>query len=201
MRYRAISMKFWPTGYLQSSHPNFQKKFVSSKIVAILNFKIFCKKNCKTQKKCKPCKIEQFRQIFWPAGYLCRVEFLKFKMAAIFDDKFFFFENWDGYSPEIPCGSKISSKSLYIARFTRCKHFCVLQFFAKDFKIQFGRHFWRKKFFLLKIGMATLQTYPVGQKFCRNCAITHGFRDLSIFVFCNFCQKFEKSKWLPFLAR
>ena len=29
----------------------------------------------------------------------------------------FFFENWHGYSAEIPCGSKISSKSLYLAGF------------------------------------------------------------------------------------
>ena len=57
-----------------------------------------------------------------------------------------FFQNWHGYSAEIPCGSKISSKSLY------------LQFL-------------------------------------------HGFRDISIFVFCNFCEKFENSKWPPFLAR
>ena len=38
-----------------------------------------------------------------------------------------FFENRHGYSTEIPCGSKISSKSLYLARFSRYKHFCVLQ--------------------------------------------------------------------------
>ena len=36
-----------------------------------------------------------------------------------------FFENWENYSAEIPCGSKISSKSLYLARFSRYKHFCV----------------------------------------------------------------------------
>ena len=42
-----------------------------------------------------------------------------------------FFHNWDNYSAEIPCGSKISSKSLYLARFSRYKHFCVLQFLRK----------------------------------------------------------------------
>ena len=78
-----------------------------------------------------------------------------------------FFENWHGYSAEIPCGSKISSKSLYLARFSRYKHFYVLQFLRKNLKIQNGRHFCRDKFFL-KIGMATLQRYPVGQKFHRN---------------------------------
>ena len=62
--------------------------------------------------------------------HFCVLQFLqkirKFKMVAILDEKNFFFENWDGYSPEIPCGSKISSKSLYLARFSRYKHFCVL---------------------------------------------------------------------------
>ena len=79
----------------------------------------------------------------------------------------FFFENWNGYSEEIPCGSKSSSKSLYLAWFSRYKHFCVLQFLQK---IQNGRHIWRDKNFL-KIGMATLQRYPVGQKFRRNRSI------------------------------
>ena len=82
----------------------------------------------------------------------------------------FLFENWHGYSAEIPCGSKISSKSLYLAGFLRYKHFYVLQFFVKNSKIQNGRHFWRDKIFL-KIGMATLQIYPAGQKFRRNRSI------------------------------
>ena len=80
-----------------------------------------------------------------------------------------FFENWHGYSADIPCGSKISSKSLYLAGFSRYNHFCFA-IFAKNLKIQNGRHFWQDKFFL-KIGMATLQRYPVGQKFRRNRSI------------------------------
>ena len=59
--------------------------------------------------------------------------------------------------------------------------------------------FARQKF--LKIGMATLHTSLEGQKFRRNRSFWHGFQDISIFVFCNFCEKFENSKWLPFLAR
>ena len=81
-----------------------------------------------------------------------------------------FFQDWDNYSAEIPCGSKISSKSLYLAGFSRYKHFCVLQFLRKLQKIQNGRHFWRDKNFL-KIGKSTPQRYPAGQKFCRNCSI------------------------------
>ena len=72
--------------------------------------------------------------------------------------------------------------------------------FAKNSKIQNGRHFWQDKNFL-KIGMATLHIYPVGQKFRRNRSILQGFRDISIFMFCNFCEKFKNSKWPPFLAR
>ena len=78
--------------------------------------------------------------------------------------------------------------------------FLCFAIFAKNSKIQNGRHFWRDKFFL-KIGMATLQIYPVGQKFRRNRSILQGFQDISIFMFCNFCEKFENSKWPPVLAR
>ena len=108
-------------------------------------------------------------------------EILAFLCFAIFAQKFEnskwppilarqnFFENWHGYSAEIPSGSKISSKSLYLARFSRYKHFVFCNF-AKNSKIQNGRHFLRE-IFCLKIGMATLQRYPVGQKFRRNRSI------------------------------
>ena len=43
-----------------------------------------------------------------------------------------FFENWHGYSTDTPCGSKISSKSLYLAGFSRYKHFYVLQYIQKN---------------------------------------------------------------------
>ena len=47
---RAISTKFLTHRVsLQSSHANFQKKFVLPKMAAILNFRNF-RKNCKTQK-------------------------------------------------------------------------------------------------------------------------------------------------------
>ena len=53
----------------------------------------------------------------------------------------------------------------------------------------------------LEIVIATLQRYPEDQKFSQNCSISHGFRDISIFVFGNLCKKFKNSKWPPFLAR
>ena len=99
-------------------------------------------------------------------------------MAAIFARQNFF-ENWDSYSVQIPCGSKISSKSLYLPRFSRYKHFCVL----------------RNKFFL-KIGMVTLQGYPACQKFRQKTLYLAQFSRYKLF-----CEKFENSKWLPFLAR
>ena len=52
-----------------------------------------------------------------------------------------------------------------------------------------------------KIGMTAPQRNPVAQKFHQNRSISHSFRDISIFVFCNFCEKFENSKWPSFLAR
>ena len=48
----------------------------------------------------------------------------KFKMAVIFGERKYF-QDWDSYSAEIPCGLKILSKSFYLARFSRYKHFCV----------------------------------------------------------------------------
>ena len=70
----------------------------------------------------------------------------KFKMAAIFGETKFF-ENRHGYSAEIPCGSKISSKSLYLARFSRYKHFYVLQFLRKIRKFKMATIFGETKFF------------------------------------------------------
>ena len=58
-----------------------------------------------------------------------------------------FFQNWDNYSAEIPCGSKILLKSLYLARFSRYKHFCVLQFLRKIRKFKMAAIFGETKFF------------------------------------------------------
>ena len=81
-----------------------------------------------------------------------------------------FFENWEKYSTEISCGSKILSKLLYLARFLRYKAFLCFAIFAKISKIQNGRHFGRDKNFW-KIGKTAPQRYPVGQKFRRNRSI------------------------------
>ena len=105
-----------------------------------------------------------------------------------------FFENWHGYSAEIPCGSKISSKSLYLARFLRYKHFYMFCNFAKNSKIQNGRHFLRENLFFWKLAR--------GSKISSKSLYLARFsRYISIFMFCNFCEKFENSKWRPFFAR
>ena len=73
---RAISTKFLTLRVsLQSSHANFQKKFVLSKMAAILNFRIFAQRlqNTKMLIFRKPCYIERFPRNFLSSGYLCRV--------------------------------------------------------------------------------------------------------------------------------
>ena len=74
-----------------------------------------------------------------------------------------FFENRHGYSAQIPCGSKISSKSLYLVRFSKYKHFYILQFLRKIRKFKMAAIFGETNFFL-KIGI-TMQRYPAGQNF------------------------------------
>ena len=78
---------------------------------------------------CNFCK--KFENSKWPP-YLVRQKF---------------FENWHNYSAEIPCGSKISSKSLYLARFSRYKHFYVLQFLRKIQKFKMAAIFGETNFF------------------------------------------------------
>ena len=72
--------------------------------------------------------------------------------------------------------------------------------FCKNSKIQNGRHYWGGENFL-KIAKSTFLRYPVGRKFRRNHSISHGQGDRSKLVFCHFWQKFENSKWPPFLGR
>ena len=79
--------------------------------------------------------------------HFCVLQFLrKFKMAAIFGETKIF-ENREKYSAEISCGSKILSKLLYLARFLRYKHFCVLQFLRKIRKFKMAAIFGETKIF------------------------------------------------------
>ena len=70
---------------------------------------------------------------------ICVLPFLakirKFKMAAIFGEGKIF-ENCQKYIAQLPCGSKISTKSLYLARLI-----CVLPFLAKIQKFKMAAIF------------------------------------------------------------
>ena len=109
-----------------------------------------------------------------------------------------FFQNWDNYSAEIPCRSKISSKSLYLARFSRYKHFCVLQFLRKFSKIQNGRHFWRDKNFL-KIRKSTPQI-SCGSKILSKLLYLARFLRYKHFCVLQFLRKFRKFKMAAILG-
>ena len=76
-------------------------------------------------------------------------------------------------------------------------------------KIEANSCFWQKfenskwppflgKGNFLKIAKSTFLRYPMGRKFQQNNSILHGYGQ---FVFFHFGQKFENSKWLPFLGR
>ena len=86
-----------------------------------------------------PCGSKISSKSLYLAGFLRYKHFYVLQFCEKFENskwppffaRNFLFENWHGYSAEIPCGSKISSKSLYLAGFLRYKHFYVLQFLRK----------------------------------------------------------------------
>ena len=86
--------------------------------------------------------------------FLREIFFLKIGMATL-----------QGY----PVGQNFVEIALS-SRVFEIQTFLWFAIFAKNSKIQNGRHFLRDKIFL-KIGMATLQRHPVGQKFRRNRSI------------------------------
>ena len=83
------------------------------------------------------------------------------------------FENCQEYTAQIPCESKISTKSLYLARVKEIEANLCFSIFGKNSKIQNGCHFWGEEHFL-KIANSTLLRYLVGRKFRRNRSISHG---------------------------
>ena len=70
------------------------------------------------------------------------------------------FENCKEYIAQIPCGSKILTKSLYLARFKEIEAILCFAIFGEG------------KF--LKIAKSAFLRYPVGRKFRRNRSISHG---------------------------
>ena len=102
------------------------------------------------------------------------------------------------YTLQIPCGSKICHNHSVSHRLPdKCA-------FALYAEIQDGCHKWWESDFLQKVA-SRLCRYHVGQKFCRNCSISHFFRDKCTFAFYteiqDGCQKWRESSFcsmLPF---
>ena len=115
----------------------------------------------------------------------------KFKMAAIFGKKIFF-ENWHGYSAQIPSGSKISSKSLYLARFSRYKHFCVLQFCEKFENSKWPPFFGRN--FLFENWHGYSAEIPCGSKISSKSLYLARFLRYKHFYVLQFLRKIRKFK-------
>ena len=106
--------------------------------------------------------------------------------------EFFFFENWHGYSAEIPCGSKISSKSLYLALFSRYKHFYVLQFCEKFENSKWPPFFARIFFFENWHGYCA--EIPCGSKISSKSLYLAGFSRYKQFYVLQFLRKIQKFK-------
>ena len=68
-------------------------------------------------------------------------------MAAIFGESNFFLKIGMATLQRYPAGEKISLKTLYLARFSRYKHFYVLQFLRKIRKFKMAAIFGETKFF------------------------------------------------------
>ena len=115
----------------------------------------------------------------------------KFKMAAIFGKRKFF-ENWHGYSAEIPCGSKLSSKSLYLARFSRYKYFYVLQFCEKFENSKWPPFFARN--FLFENWHGYSAEIPCGSKISSKSLYLAWFSRYKHFCVLQFLRKFRKFK-------
>ena len=129
---------------------NFCEKFENSKWLLFLARKNFFENRHGYSKETKMSSKSLYLAGFSRYKHFYILQFLrkirKFKMAAILGETNFF-ENRPGYSAEIPCGSKISSKSLYLVGFSRYKHFYVLQFLRKIRKFKMAAIFGEAKFF------------------------------------------------------
>ena len=71
-------------------------------------------------------------------------------------------------------GHKFQQNSDIMHDFRDISIFVFCHFSVKFRKFKMATIFGETKNFL-KIGMAALQRYPVGQKFHQNCSISHGF--------------------------
>ena len=175
---------------------NFCEKFENSKWLPFLARQNFFE-NWHGYSAEIPCGSKISSKSLYLAGFLRYKHFYvlqkirKFKMAVIFGETKFF-ENRHGYSAEIPCGSKISSKSLYLVRFSRYKHFCFA-IFAKNSKIQNGRHFWRDKIFFQNWVKCSAEI-PCGLKISLKSLYLARFSRYKHFCVLQFLRKIRKFK-------
>ena len=83
-----------------------------------------------------------------------------------------FFENCQYYISQIPYGSKISTKSLYLAWLSIRSKFVFFHFSQKFENSKWPPFLGRGNF--LKIAKSTFLRYPLGRKFRRNHSILQG---------------------------
>ena len=93
-----------------------------------------------------------------------------------------FIETWKGQSSQIPWGSKISSKSLCLAWFSRYKHFC------EKFKMAGQK--------ILENWVSYSADVPCRSKNFVKIALSSTVFEIQAFL----KKKFKNSKWPPFLA-
>ena len=109
-----------------------------------------------------------------------------------------FFENWDGYSAEIPYGSKLSSKSLYLAQFSRYKHFCALQFLRKIRKFKMAAILCETKIFQSRGGYSV--QIPCVSKILSKSLYLAWFSRYKHFCVLQFLRKIRKFKMAAILS-
>ena len=143
-------------------------------------------KFCQNRSSCTVFKIQAFL-VLW---FLRKIR--KFKIAAIFWQVKYLWKLRKASLHRYPVVKSFAEIALSNTVFKIQAFLCFVSFV----KIKIRRHFWQVKY-SSKLEKASLHRYPVGQTFCQNCSIWHGFRDTSICVFCDFCKKFKNSKWLP----
>ena len=72
----------------------------------------------------------------------------------------------------------------------KIKAFLCFGSFAKKFENSKWPLFLVRENFWKNV-LVNLQRSPIGKKFRQNRSISHGFQDISIFEFCDFCEKFK----------
>ena len=98
-------------------------------------------------------------------GFLCLTQ--KFKMVAKSGRKTIFGKSWQ-WTLQIPCRSKISPKSLYLAPFRNKRVFVF------NTEIQDGRQKWRENNFCEKL--------PAGQKVCWKLLLSRSVSAINAFL-------------------